>query len=190
MKITGKKDEIVISDVCYGEVWFAGGQSNMELEVQDAEGGKEELKKTDCPDIRYYNVIKTPVMDEDVIKREAEKCWQPCNRGGFKDMSAVAYFFAKKLFKHLQVPIGIIDCYQGGTSISCWLSEDNLMSIPEGVPYMREYEKIIAGMTEEEDDRIVAEYAERVAAYEQREEECKKKNPNITMEELRDKAGE
>lgn len=189
LRITGDENEIVISDVMYGEVWFAGGQSNMELELQNADFGKEELAKADYANIRYYNVIKTPFIDEKVLERERVQCWHKCSNAEFQDMSAVAYFFAKKVYEQLQVPIGIIDCYQGGTSISCWLSEKNLMSIPEGVPYMQEYEMIIAGQTEEEYDRAEADYAQQLEAYEQRVEECKRKNPDITMEELNDRAG-
>lgn len=189
LKITGNDDEIEISDVMYGEVWFAGGQSNMELELQDAAFGKEELAKADYGNIRYYNVIKAPFIDDEILEQEAAQCWHMCCNSNFGEMSAVAYFFAKKMYEQLQVPIGIIDCYQGGTSISCWLSEKNLMSIPAGVSYMEEYKAIIAGQTEGEYEQAADAYAQQVEAYELRVEECKRRKPDITMEELNDKAG-
>ena len=96
-------------------------------------------------------------------------------------MSAVAYFFAKKTYEQLQVPIGIIDCYQGGTSISCWLSEENLREMPEGKPYIDEYEKVTAGQTEEAYDLALKEYNQRLAIYNQKVEELKKKNPWICL---------
>ncbi len=189
MKISGKDCVIEIANVMYGEVWFAGGQSNMELELQNADYGKEELAQADYPDIRYYNVIKTPFIDDEVLKKEAAQSWHMCKNGDFRDMSAVAYFFAKKTYEQLQVPVGIIDCYQGGTSISCWLSEENLRGMPEGRPYIDEYEKVTAGQTEEEYDLALEEYNQRLDSYNQRVEELKKKNPGITMEELNDRAG-
>ncbi|MDE5862791.1 MAG: sialate O-acetylesterase, partial [Lachnospiraceae bacterium] len=153
MKITGTGDELVISNVMYGEVWFAGGQSNMELEVQNAEGGEKELAEADYADIRHYNVIKAPVVDDEMLAEEASRHWHSCQNGDFREMSAVAYFFAVKTYEQLKVPIGIVDCYQGGTSITCWLSEENVRSLPEGKPYVEEYEKVIANQTEEEYDQ-------------------------------------
>lgn len=189
MRITGADEKLVISNVMYGEVWFAGGQSNMELEVQNAEGGEKELAEADYQDIRYYNVMKAPFIDDEMLAEEASRYWHTCQNGDFREMSAVAYFFAVRTYQQLKIPIGIVDCYQGGTSITCWLSEENVRSLPEGRPYVEEYEEVVANQTEEEYDRALADYNERLDAYNGRVEECKKKNPDITMEELNEKAG-
>lgn len=189
MRITGKANVIEFANVMYGEVWFAGGQSNMEMEIQNADFGQEELKTANYEEIRYYNVIKTPYINEEVLDREASQSWHMCKNGDFRDMSAVAYFFAKKTYETLKIPIGIIDCYQGGTSISCWLSEDNLNGILEGVPYIKEYERQIAGQTKEEYERKFAEYNRCLAEYTCRVEEIKKRNPNLRMEKINEMAG-
>ena len=190
MRIMGNADVVEITNVLYGEVWFAGGQSNMELEVQNADFGEEELKEADYREIRYYNVIKTPYLDDKVLEKESAQSWHMCREGDFRDMSAVAYFFAKKTYEQLKVPIGIIDCYQGGTSISCWLSEENLESIPEGKPYLEEYESVINSQTEAEYEAALEEYNQRLDAYNCRVEELKRENPGIKMEIINEKAGE
>ena len=43
-----------------------------------------------------------------------------------RPFSAVAYFFAKKLYQQYKIPIGIINASVGGTPIEAWISEDGL----------------------------------------------------------------
>ncbi|MGN0496246.1 MAG: sialate O-acetylesterase [Lachnospiraceae bacterium] len=190
MTVKGKEETIEISNVMYGEVWFAGGQSNMELEIQNADFGEKELSEADYEEVRYYNVIKTPYIDESVIQKEKTQSWHMCRNGDFRDMSAVAYFFAKKTYETLKIPIGIVDCYQGGTSISCWMSEKNLKQLPEGRSYLDAYEKVICNQSEEEYEKQLADYNASLDAYNQRVDELKKQKPDIRMEEINEKAGD
>ena len=44
--------------------------------------------------------------------------------------SAVAYFFAKKLYEKYHVPIGLINASVGGTPIEAWTSEEGLKDFP------------------------------------------------------------
>lgn len=190
MRITGNEDVVEIHNVLYGEIWLAGGQSNMELEVQNADFGEKELEEADYGEIRYYNVIKAPYIDDEVLEKEAAQSWHMCRDGDFRDMSAVAYFFAKKIYKELKIPVGIIDCYQGGTSISCWLSEQDLRGIPAGIPYLEEYAKVIKNQTEEEYEQKLEAYNCLLDEYNRKVEEIKKKNPEIKMEKINEQAGE
>ena len=43
--VVSVKQTHTFRNVMIGEVWLCGGQSNMELELQNAKGGKEELAK-------------------------------------------------------------------------------------------------------------------------------------------------
>lgn len=179
-----------IGDVYYGEVWIDNGQSNIEFEIRNARGGVEELKKADFPLIRTFKSIKTPVIDDEVLKNEQYQEWKLCREGAFFEMSGVAWYFAKVLHKKLDCPIGIVDCYQGGSSISCWLSEERLSKYPEGRIYQEVFNKAIEGQTEEEFNRKLLEYNQRVAEYLERERIAKSRNPEITPEELSNEAGD
>lgn len=190
MTLKGANECIELANVMYGEVWFAGGQSNMELELQNADFGEKELSEADYKDIRYYNVIKTPYIDEKILQKEETQSWHMCKDGNFRDMSGVAYFFAKKTYEMLKIPIGIIDCYQGGTSISCWLSEENLNALPEGKPYIEAYEEVVCNQSEEEYEKAFADYNASLDAYNQRVAELKQRKPDIKMEEINEKAGD
>ncbi|MCR5432302.1 MAG: sialate O-acetylesterase [Lachnospiraceae bacterium] len=180
----------VIRDVYYGEVWIDNGQSNIEFELQNARGGEEELSSADLPLVRYFKCIKTPVIDESVLLAEQNLCWTPLMGGKFRDMSGVAYYFAKKLHGDLSVPVGMVDCYQGGTSISCWLSEERLSAHPEGQIYIDAFEKAVEGQTPEDYSRKLLTYNQMVADYLERERAAKAKNPDITPEELSAEAGD
>ncbi len=180
----------VIRDVYYGEVWIANGQSNIEFEIQNARGGEKELSTAKLPFVRCFKCIKTPVIDEGVLENELHQAWYTCEDGHFRDMSGVGYFFAKKLYADLNVPIGMIDCYQGGTSISCWLSEERLEKYPEGRIYREEFEAAVEGQTEDDYNRLLLEYNRLVSEYQERERAAKAKNPDITPEELSAQAGD
>ena len=54
--------EIRFQDVAIGEVWLAGGQSNMEFPVKNAVNGKLELSRCERSRVRYYHVQRSGVM--------------------------------------------------------------------------------------------------------------------------------
>ena len=49
------------------------------------------------------------------------------------NLSAVGFYFAKKLAEKLGVPIGIIDCNWGGTSIFQWLDEKEMLLADDSI---------------------------------------------------------
>ena len=47
------------------------------------------------------------------------------------------------------IPVGVIDCYWGGTSVTCWMDEKALRTDPEGTRYIEEYLALTAGKSME-----------------------------------------
>ena len=138
------------SDIAIGDVYLAGGQSNMELELQNADEGKELIPVHSNPLVRYFNVPKFARFTPEAEEANENARWLPVAPGTARDMSAVAYFFAMKLQPEIQVPIGIIDCYWGGTSVTCWMDEEALNRTAEGQRYLREYTELWAGKSMEQ----------------------------------------
>ena len=136
-------------DICIGEVYLAGGQSNMELELQNADEGQEMIAGHVNPMVRYFNVPKFGTFCEEREEAWKQARWNAIGPGRGKDMSAAAYFFAMKMQRELGVPVGIIDSYLGGTSITCWMDEQWLQRTGEGCRYLREYAEETAGITME-----------------------------------------
>lgn len=59
MRISGSNDETIeLDNIAVGEVWIAGGQSNMEFPLKFEKHYQEEKKNTANSRIRFYDVPK------------------------------------------------------------------------------------------------------------------------------------
>lgn len=112
-------NEIVLKDVLVGDVWVCSGQSNMEWPVAASTNAKEEIESAKYPNIRLFDVKKTPKIDpaDDV---ELDAPWLACTPESVPRFSAVGYFFGRKLHQELDIPIGLISTNWGGTRIEPW----------------------------------------------------------------------
>ncbi|MES2240264.1 MAG: sialate O-acetylesterase [Bacteroidota bacterium] len=121
LSITGK-NKIVIKDVLVGEVWICSGQSNMEFQMYKLPDFETQKEQSNEPMIRQFLVAQdlsgTPKED---LKAGA---WTISNKENIKDFTAVGYFFAKKLYAELKLPIGIINTSWGGTCVETWTSRE------------------------------------------------------------------
>ncbi len=149
LRVSHETNRLEFVDVMIGEVWLAGGQSNMELELHTSEHGDEAIAAADDPLLRFYNTPKAGRIDESA---EAASGWEPALAPQVAGMSAIAYHFGARLRAQLgaDVAVGIIDCYIGGTSITSWMSHATLIGSDAGRPYVERYEAAIAGKTEEQ----------------------------------------
>ncbi len=113
---------ITFSNVLIGEVWVCSGQSNMEWPLSVSNNAAQEIADANYPQIRHFEVSKAassvPLKD---VRGVSWKVANPQNAGSF---SAVAYFFARKLYQELKVPIGLINTSWGGTHVETWTSRE------------------------------------------------------------------
>ncbi len=113
---------IIYKNVLIGEVWLCSGQSNMEMPVEGWAANpilnsKEEIAKADYPNIRLFTVARA------ISNKEEFNCkgqWEECSPKTVTTFSATAYFFGKKLYDELHIPIGLIHSSWGGTPIEAW----------------------------------------------------------------------
>lgn len=177
-------EEVVIRNVMYGEVFLNNGQSNIEFELKDSEGGLESIEEDNYPDIRYFNVFKTGSVYE-AIKNKDLLSWKQAKDKSFGDISAIGYYYALRLHKELGVAIGMIDCYVGGTSITCWLSKERLESSLYGKAYYDEYYAAIEKLP----DNAVELYEKTVEEYDKKTEEIQRRIKGISASEIVDAIG-
>lgn len=171
-------------NVSIGEVWLAGGQSNMELELQNAKDGEmylDELNSSMPVRFYYTNKAKTVEMAEEMEKHAG---WGVCDKNGSRAWSAVGYHFAVKLAKELGVTVGIIGCNWGGTSASAWVSKETLARDTKLNSYLLEYAEKTAGKTGEELIAEYKDYEKREAEFEEKKNKCYAENPNISWDEV------
>ncbi len=116
-------------DVYFGDVWVAGGQSNMEWKLQQQVIGWEtEVAKSNFPEIRFFEVPNTiSVVPKETLTGGEWKIANPENSPSF---SAIAWFFAKHNHTEKNVPVGIIDSNWGGTPAESWTPTPVLASVP------------------------------------------------------------
>lgn len=133
--ITSGKDTIRLKNVLIGEVWICSGQSNMTYPMDTAKGGdggvpnfEKEIADANYPAIRLFTVglawEKTP-------KEDCKGDWKICSPETVGKFSAVGYYFGRKLFQELQVPIGLVSNGMGATACQAFTSRKVLESNTE-----------------------------------------------------------
>jgi sialate O-acetylesterase len=121
---------LTVSDVRFGDVWVASGQSNMEWKLSSGVvDGTREIAEADYPDIRFFDVPN--VVSPEPRARLEDGEWRICTPESAPDMSAVAYFFARHLHLEKGVPVGIVDATWGGTPAEAWTSAEMLLTLPD-----------------------------------------------------------
>lgn len=137
----GKK--LTLKNVLIGEVWFCSGQSNMEMPLEG--WGKimnyqQEIANADFPSIRLLQVKHTTAFTPQ-DEAELDFGWAECSPATIPGFSSTAYFFARKLWEELKVPIGLVHSSWGGTPAEAWTSYEGLRMVNNYQPYA---EKMLA----------------------------------------------
>ena len=183
-------ETVCFEDVAIGEVWLAGGQSNMEFELKDCKGGKETLENDVNPNVRFYYTPKNPYKTREFYEAEEATCWQTFSSENARNWSAVGYYFARKLSKDLGgVTVGVIGCNWGGTSASTWISREALRDDRDLATYVEEYDKACEGKTLEEQEKAYDDYVAYHAEWEPKCGKLYEENPNITWGEVQEILG-
>jgi sialate O-acetylesterase len=131
MSIKGNR-EIKLDDILVGEVWLCSGQSNMEWTLRNTDNAEAEIARASLPMIRH---IKVP--NRTSFKPETEigaATWQVCSPASAGDFTAVGYYFAKKLWEEMGIPVGLVNASWGGTQVESWISGQSFFASPEFAP--------------------------------------------------------
>ena len=144
MEIFCGEERILLDDVACGEVWLAGGQSNMEQPLMCMAGAKPWAEAAERTQVRLKRIPRRcqarrqagwhfyPSENEDTP-------WQRADRDSAATFSAIGYVFAARLAQRLQMPVGIIECNWGGTKIQCWLPTEELKAREDTRRDLEEY---------------------------------------------------
>jgi sialate O-acetylesterase len=143
---TGEKIEF--NDVAVGEVWLAGGQSNMEFYLKYDEGAEEMYTSPADSNFRFFRyptaqfagcLDKDPYPDDGFWRTWASKD----DRGMF---SAVSAYMGLALREALNVPVGFIGVNWGGTPASAWTALEDIEENPALAPILKSYEESVSGL--------------------------------------------
>lgn len=189
IEVTDGDTVVTLENVMFGEVYLAGGQSNMEYELQNDKDWKGHAKLDENPNVRFYYTLKRGNTDGDFLAEEEKTRWELSGEEGMKHWSAVGYYFADKLAKETGVTVGVIGCNLGATSASCWISREDLLSEPMLREYVDAYEAGIEGKSEEEQIKEYAAFEAYHKEWEQKAAKCYAENPCMTWEEVQEECG-
>jgi len=158
------KNEIVLEDVLIGDVWFASGQSNMEMPLKGFDGAPvknsaEEIAHAQYPEIR---LIVFPKKAIDFPQRNVDASWTACTPETAANFSAAAYFFGRELHAREHVPIGLIDSTWGGTPAEAWVSLESISADAALMPVFATRAQMMQSQAD----------AQAIAAAERREDEA------------------
>ncbi|WP_158408968.1 sialate O-acetylesterase [Formosa agariphila] len=173
------KNRIEINDVLSGDVWLCTGQSNMDFDMSKflkdsrepqyqplVEYMRNEVATANDNWIRHIEVPQSISLFEKQTNFEAD--WRSVNPDQIKKITATGYYFAKEIRKHVDVPIGLLECSWGGTRVQPWISESTYLEDKNMKDYFeasrKQSQKEIAIM--EADDYVDTEYESKMKAWE------------------------
>ncbi len=179
--VTDGLSAFTYSDVYVGEVYLAGGQSNMEMRLAAAKDGPLLARQTDLPLLRFYYAARNPWLDDAALANERRSRWQAATPGACAAMSAVAFHFASRLQKALGIAVGVVDANWGGTSAACWIPEAELARTAEGQAVLAERDQRAAGLTPAQQEEALADHEQGLNVWNSNIEATRRAEPGISM---------
>ncbi len=140
LTLSGDGPERTVSDLLVGDVWFASGQSNMEMPLAgfgpetQVKNAAQEIAGANNPRLRLL-VVEHATADFPL--EDVSSGWTTCTPETARHFSAVAYFFGREIAAREGVPVGLVDSSWGGTPADPWVSMDTLSSDPALLPAFR-----------------------------------------------------
>lgn len=127
-------EQLCLSNILIGDIWFCSGQSNMEMPVkgfkgQPVQGSLDAIVTAKAS----RNIRLFTVKDAWSTRPQAdgiEGKWTTAGPEDVAGFSAVGYFFANKLEQSIDIPIAVIDCSWSMSKIEAWMSQEMLAAFP------------------------------------------------------------
>ena len=148
MTVSEPPSIVTYKDVLVGDNWICSGQSNMAFDMSFGFGGGGKSRDEDkveipevaitkqhlanvgnYPTLRFYRVTGEAWSD-----RPQDNCagsWIVLTGETARRISAVGYYFGRRLNQELGIPIGCIQSTRGNTRIEPWISASGFRMVPE-----------------------------------------------------------
>lgn len=164
------KESKTINDVLVGEVWIAGGQSNMAFGLSSMENANSVVEKADLVKVRYFNQPQNNPQPAPQFDTADDTKWYVCSSQNAAGMSAVAYTFAQKLALELGVPVGIVQTAVSGTPMRSWVP---IEEFEENPLFAASYKSYQARLKKWDYEAELKKWNEFVRTYPERVEKAK-----------------
>lgn len=126
LKAEADQKSVRLDNILFGDVFICSGQSNMEWFLMNADGAAAAIADSGRPRLRLFfsdrAISDAPVAD-------AKGRWYVCSPQTSPKFSAVGYFFGRDLEQALDIPVGMINCSRGASSVEAWMSRETLQNL-------------------------------------------------------------
>lgn len=183
--------QIIWEHIYVGDVFLAAGQSNMEYRLKDSYLGDEYIHSQELNNVYFFQVPRVEYRENGQSYPRFEKPhWKEANSTTLGNISAVAYHFVKTLRQYTDIPIGIVECNKGGTSVSCWIPNKELeTNIYLKELYIDQYFQDIKDQSDEDENRKIDEFKQSLQLYMQKVQSYKNNHPDHSMSQIKKAVG-
>lgn len=164
MTFESEGEKTTITDIYVGEVWFASGQSNMEMPLFRVDFGIEEAKHAENNLIRFFRVPKQfkrglAIHGTHFVQTyDIDRPWLLCNEENALLTSALGYAVVKELQAKLGCAVGLIECHWGARKIEPFIDKKYFYDYDFLRPQIEEYNQMLANLDKAEYEKKIQEH--------------------------------
>lgn len=123
-----------LNNILVGEVWFCSGQSNMEMPLRGFWNSPIEGANETIATASRWKGIRVATIEKNGQLEPVDNCkgsWKVSNPENAPAFSATAFNFAMMVNQVLDIPVGIINCSWGGSTVEGWLPREIVLQYPD-----------------------------------------------------------
>lgn len=139
LTVTSDDEKVEVKGLLVGEVWYASGQSNMQMTLGACAKKLEKIAgMVSEPESRLIRTLRigNPDSADELEDLPEPVVWQLDLAKNRTEQSAAAYFFARQLHDDLKVPVGIIEGSWGGKPIEGFIPREQFAKRAELKPIL------------------------------------------------------
>ena len=118
LTVTVGDDSVTLTDVLIGDVYLAGGQSNMQFRVEES----TDIPRIGNPRVRHFTEGHFANENRDAWHDYTP--WQVADTETIETFSAIGYDVGRMLCEELDVPVGVISCNIGASRVDAWTAPE------------------------------------------------------------------
>lgn len=142
ISISSENDTITLNNILVGDVWLLSGQSNMEWPLNLEMHFKKEIKYLTGSELRFFDTkfigkgVYVEKYSDSALNHLTPKefysgKWETGGTPAIKNLSAVGYYFGKRIIEEINIPVGLINMAIGGAPIETFISVKTFQQHPE-----------------------------------------------------------
>ena len=118
MTVTLNDETITLTDILVGDVYLAGGQSNMQFRVEES----VDIPRIPNEQVRVFT--EGHGADENRNEWYDYTPWRVATAENLEKFTAIGYDVGRMLQEELNVPIGIVSCNIGASRVDAWTAPE------------------------------------------------------------------